>query len=117
MLAPTPPREQAGLNDANASAFPDKEPSATQSCPLEKGIICGVFFDGTGNNRYDSNNSGSYNSNASYDSNRWGGGGNWGNGTRAVLYSGYNLSGEVFVVGRGGSGSIPRASAVRRASA
>ncbi len=53
MLSPTPPREQAGLNDANASAFPDKEPSATQSCPLEKGIICGIFFDGTGNNRYD----------------------------------------------------------------
>jgi Uncharacterized alpha/beta hydrolase domain (DUF2235) len=44
--------EQAALNDANASSFPDTEPSATQSCPLAKGIILGVFFDGTSNNKY-----------------------------------------------------------------
>lgn len=44
--------EQAALNDANASAFPDTEPSATKSCPLAKGIILGVFFDGTSNNKY-----------------------------------------------------------------
>lgn len=60
------------------------------------------------NNRYDSNNSGSYNSNASYDSNRWGNGGNWGSGTRAVLYSGYNLSGQTFVVGPGGVANLGR---------
>ncbi|MFO0587885.1 MAG: DUF2235 domain-containing protein [Polyangiaceae bacterium] len=53
MIQRTPPQDQAALNDANASAFPEREPSAAQSCPLEKGIICGVFFDGTGNNRYD----------------------------------------------------------------
>jgi Uncharacterized alpha/beta hydrolase domain (DUF2235) len=46
------PREQAGLNDANASGFSEAEPSATQTCPMAKGIILGVFFDGTGNNKY-----------------------------------------------------------------
>ncbi len=45
-------REQASLNDANASGFGEAEPSATQTCPLAKGIILGVFFDGTGNNMY-----------------------------------------------------------------
>lgn len=51
---PSEARDQAALNDANASSFPDKEPSAAATCPLEKGIILGVFFDGTGNNKYDS---------------------------------------------------------------
>jgi hypothetical protein len=49
---PTPANEQAALNDAEASAFREQPPSATQSCPLEKGIIAGIFFDGTGNNKY-----------------------------------------------------------------
>ncbi len=61
------------------------------------------------NNRYDHSNSGNYNSNSSYDSNRWGSGGNWGSGTRAVLFSGYNLSGESFVVGTGGARNLDRA--------
>jgi hypothetical protein len=59
-------------------------------------------------NRYDPNNGGNYNSNNSYDSNRWGSGGNWGSGTRAVLYAGYNLSGESFVVGAGGVRNLDR---------
>jgi hypothetical protein len=50
---PSAARDQAALNDANASAFRDAAPSAANSCPLEKGIILGVFFDGTGNNKYD----------------------------------------------------------------
>src|SRR5262245_51001465 len=51
-LAMPSARQQASLNDANANAFPDKEPSAVNSCPLQQGIILGVFFDGTGNNKY-----------------------------------------------------------------
>jgi hypothetical protein len=54
-----PAREQAALNDANASGFAEKPPSSTQSCPLEKGIILGVFFDGTGNNKYSDTKGGS----------------------------------------------------------
>lgn len=48
----TPAKDQAALNDANANAFSTSEPSSTATCPLEKGIILGVFFDGTGNNKY-----------------------------------------------------------------
>jgi hypothetical protein len=48
----------------------------------------------------------SYNSNAGYNNrypqnNNWGGG-NWGSGSRAVLFSGYNLSGEAFTVNPAG---------------
>ncbi|MCC6553515.1 MAG: DUF2235 domain-containing protein [Polyangiaceae bacterium] len=49
---PSPAREQASLNDANAGAFRDAQPSSTETCPLEKGLIAGIFFDGTGNNKY-----------------------------------------------------------------
>ncbi len=57
-------------------------------------------------NTYNSNNN--YNNNSSYNTNRWGDGGNWGSGNRAVLYSGYNLSGETFVVNPGGARNLDR---------
>lgn len=47
-------------------------------------------------------------SNSSSGSN-WGGGGNWGSGARTVLYSGYNLSGEPFVVEASGIRNLDRA--------
>ena len=54
------------------------------------------------------NNNPNYNNNSSYNTNRWGDGGNWGSGNRAVLYSGYNLSGETFVVNPGGARNLDR---------
>jgi hypothetical protein len=57
-------------------------------------------------NRYSNNNS--YNNNSSYNTKRWGDGGNWGSGNRAVLYSGYNLSGETFVVNPSGISDLDR---------
>lgn len=46
------PRDQASLNDAKASCFPDAEPSDKQPCPYLKRLRLGVFFDGTNNNKY-----------------------------------------------------------------
>lgn len=43
------------------------------------------------------------------NSQQWGGGPNWGSGDRAVLYSGYNLSGEAFVVEPAGIRNLDRA--------
>ena len=40
---------------------------------------------------------------------QWGGNSNWGSGNRAVLYSGYNLSGEAFVVSPSGMNNLDRA--------
>ncbi|GMU73680.1 MAG: beta/gamma crystallin family protein [Burkholderiales bacterium] len=40
---------------------------------------------------------------------QWGGGGgNWGSGSRAILYSGYSLSGETLVVEPGGMSNLDR---------
>jgi Beta/Gamma crystallin len=58
--------------------------------------------------------SNSYNRDSGYD-NRYTSsgnnyrGGNWGSGSRAVLFSGYNLSGEAFVVNASGVGDLDRA--------
>ncbi len=50
----------------------------------------------------------SYNNSSSHGADRWGDGGNWGSGNRVVLYSGYNLTGETFVVGPGGAQNLDR---------
>lgn len=57
----------------------------------------------SGNNSYNSD-SGYNNRYSNYGNNYQGG--NWGSGSRAVLFAGYNLSGEAFVVGSGGISNL-----------
>ncbi len=47
--------------------------------------------------------------NGNNGNNRWGNGGNWGSGSRAVLYSGSNLTGQAYVVSAGGVTNLDRA--------
>jgi len=64
-----------------------------------------------GGGGWNSSSGGSYSrpsSSNSYDSNRWGAGGNWGSGNRAILYSGYGLSGATYVVGPDGTSNLDR---------
>jgi hypothetical protein len=58
-----------------------------------------------GNNSY--NRDSGYNNRYSNNGNNYQGG-NWGSGSRAVLFSGYNLSGEAFVGNPGGVSSLDR---------
>ena len=60
----------------------------------------------SGSNSYNSDSG--YNNRYTYNGNDYQGG-NWGSGSRAVLFSGYNLSGEAFVVSPGGIGNLDRA--------
>lgn len=59
-----------------------------------------------GNHSYNSDNG--YNNRYSNYSNNNYQGANWGSGSRAVLFAGYNLSGEAFVVDAGGIGNLDR---------
>jgi hypothetical protein len=45
-------KDRASLNNAKAQAMVDEAPSDTRPCPYMKRLRLGVFFDGTGNNRY-----------------------------------------------------------------
>jgi len=45
--------EQAALNNASSGIVSDDKPSATKPCPYMKRLRLGVFFDGTGNNKYE----------------------------------------------------------------
>jgi hypothetical protein len=60
----------------------------------------------SGNNSYNSDSG--YNNRYTYNGNNYQGG-NWGTGSRAVLFSGYNLSGEAFVVNSSGVSNLDRA--------
>jgi len=60
----------------------------------------------SGNHSYNSDSG--YNNRYTYNGNNTQGG-NWGSGSRAVLFSGYNLSGEAFVVNSGGASNLDRA--------
>jgi hypothetical protein len=57
----------------------------------------------SGNHSYNSDSG--YNNRYTYNGNNYQGG-NWGSGSRAVLFSGYNLSGEAFVVNAGGVNNL-----------
>jgi hypothetical protein len=46
------PSDQAALNHAMSGVMPDTPGSSTQPCPYMKRLRLGVFFDGTGNNKY-----------------------------------------------------------------
>ncbi len=59
----------------------------------------------SGNDSY--NSARGYNNTYRYNNNDYGGG-NWGSGSRAVLFAGYNLSGEAFVVSPGGVNNLDR---------
>src|SRR4051794_18601832 len=53
MVSPAePPKDRASLNMAKSSVVPDEPPSDKNACPYMKRLRLGVFFDGTGNNRY-----------------------------------------------------------------
>ncbi len=60
----------------------------------------------SGSHSYNSDSG--YNNRYTYNGNNYQGG-NWGSGSRAVLFSGYNLSGEAFVVSSDGVGNLDRA--------
>jgi hypothetical protein len=45
-------RTTAIHNNERSAVAPDTPPSSTQSCPYMKELRLGVFFDGTGNNKY-----------------------------------------------------------------
>ena len=60
----------------------------------------------SGSHSYNSDSG--YNNRYTYNGNNYRGG-NWGSGSRAVLFSGYNLSGEAFVVDAGGASNLERA--------
>mgnify|MGYP000116620858 CR=1 FL=1 len=60
-----------------------------------------------GNDNY--NRDSGYNNGYKYNNNNWGGGQAWGSGARAVLFSGYNLGGEAFVVTPSGVSNLDRA--------
>ena len=46
------PKDRATLNDARSQIAPDAPPSDKKPCPRMKRLRLGVFFDGTGNNRF-----------------------------------------------------------------
>lgn len=60
----------------------------------------------SGSNSYNSDSG--YNNRYTNNGNNYQGG-NWGSGSRAVLFAGYNLSGEAFVVNSGGVSNLDRA--------
>jgi hypothetical protein len=62
----------------------------------------GGGWSGGSGNSYNNNYN---NSHTNYNSN-WTGGGNWGSGSRAVLFEGYNLSGQTFLVSPRGVSSL-----------
>ena len=45
-------RGKATMNDASSRIVPDQPPSGVKPCSLMKPLRLGVFFDGTGNNKY-----------------------------------------------------------------
>jgi hypothetical protein len=49
---------------------------------------------------------GGWSGNSAHGSVNWGDGGNWGGGSRAVLFSGFNLTGEAFVVNPSGVSNL-----------